>query len=72
MKKISKQQSRKNVAKRRRKVAVRHNKAGHWSPRPQPMSNSGTVHYEVGANTDVMSCGGIGAFHRLVTKLGLP
>ena len=72
MKKISKQQSRKNVAQRRRKVAVRHNKAGHWSPRPQPMFNSGTVHYEVGANTDVMSCGGIVAFHRLVTKLGLP
>ena len=32
---------------------------------------SGKVHYEVGAYTDAMN-GGIGAVHRLVTKLGLP
>lgn len=71
MKRISKQQSRRNVAKRRRKVAARHAKAGHWSAQEQPMFNRGTVHYEVGANTDVMGYGGIGAVHRLVTKLGL-
>jgi hypothetical protein len=35
------------------------------------MFNSGTVHYEVSANTDAMSFGGIAAVHRLVTKLGL-
>jgi len=29
------------------------------------------MHYEIGANTDAMSYGGIGAVHRLVTKLGL-
>ncbi len=72
MKKISKKQSRRNVAKRRRKVAVLHGQAGHWSPQEQPMFNSGAVHFEVGANTDVMGYGGIGAVHRLVTKLGLP
>ena len=36
------------------------------------MFRSGTVHYEIGANTDAMSYGGIAAIHRLVTKLGLP
>ena len=72
MKRITKRQSRRNVAKRRRKVARRHDKAGHWSPQPQPMFHRGTVHYEVGAHTDVMGCGGISAMHRLVTKLGLP
>jgi hypothetical protein len=36
------------------------------------MFSAGAVHYEIGANTDVMSYGGIGAMHRLVTKLGLP
>ena len=36
------------------------------------MLNSGPVHYEVGANTDAMSYGGIAAVHRLITKLGLP
>jgi hypothetical protein len=35
------------------------------------MFTSGKVHYEVGANTDVMSYGGIAAVHRLVTELGL-
>jgi hypothetical protein len=37
-----------------------------------PMLSAGMIHYEIGANTDAMSCGGIGAVHRLVTKLGLP
>jgi len=71
VKKISKRQSRKNVAKRRRKVAARHDQAGHWSPRERPIFNPGSVHYEVGGNTDVMGYGGIAAIHRLVTKLGL-
>jgi hypothetical protein len=30
------------------------------------------MHYEIGANTDAMSWGGIGAVHRLVGNLGLP
>lgn len=35
------------------------------------MFGAGKVHYEIGASTDAMSFGGIGAIHRLVTKLGL-
>jgi hypothetical protein len=35
------------------------------------MFNRGKVHYEIGGNTDAMSYGGVGAVHRLVTKLGL-
>ena len=35
------------------------------------MLTSGKIRYEIGANTDVMSYGGIGAVHRLVTELGL-
>ena len=72
MNRISSKQSRRNSARRRRKVATRHARAGHWSPRAQPMFTSGKVHYEIGANPDVMSYGGIASMHRLVTKLGLP
>jgi hypothetical protein len=36
------------------------------------MFHAGPVHYEVGANTEAMSFGGIAAVHRLVRKLGLP
>ena len=35
------------------------------------MFTSGKVDYEIGANPDVMSYGGIASMHRLVTKLGL-
>ena len=71
MKKITKKQSRKNIKKRKAKVAVRHAKAGTWTEQSQPMFAAGKVHYEVGANTDAMSFGGIAPIHRLVTKLGL-
>jgi len=72
VKRISHTQSRRNSARRRRKVAARHALAGHWKPRQKPMFGSGKVHYEIGANTDAMCFGGIGAIHRLVTKLGCP
>ncbi len=72
MKRISHKQSRRNSARRRRKVAARHGKAGQWKAQSQPMFGSGQVHYEIGANTDAMGYGGIAAVHRLVTKLGLP
>ena len=36
------------------------------------MMRSSKVSYDIGANTDAMSYGRIGAVHRLVGKLGLP
>ncbi len=72
MKKISAQQSRRNRARRQRKVKARHAKAGHWSPQARPLFTAGPVHYEIGAHPDVTPYGGIGVVHRLVTKLGLP
>jgi hypothetical protein len=71
VKKISHEQSRRNIARRRRKVAARHARAGHWGAQPKPMFTSGKVGYEVGANTDATCFGGIAAVHRLVVKLGL-
>jgi len=71
VKRISHKQSRRNSSQRRRRVEARHAQAGRWSPQPHPMFSSGKVHYEIGANTDAMNYGGIGAVHRLVTKLGL-
>jgi Transposase DDE domain group 1 len=72
VKRISHEQSRRNSARRKRRVAARHAQAGHWKAQPDPMFGSGRVHYEIGANTDAMSFGGIAAVHRMVTKLGLP
>jgi hypothetical protein len=72
VKRLSHKQSRKNSTKRKRRVAARHARAGRWKAQPQPMMHSGKIHYEIGSNVDAMSYGGIGAVHRLVTKLGLP
>jgi hypothetical protein len=71
VKKISHDQSRRNAARRRRKVAARHGRAGHWGVRPVPMLTTGKVGYEVGGNVDATCFGGVAAVHRLVTKLGL-
>ena len=69
--KIAHTQSRRNSAKRRRKVEARHRQAGRWSAQPTPMMTSGRIDYEVGANIEATSCGGIAAVHRLSVKLGL-
>lgn len=72
VKKISKKQSRTNIKKRKVKVAKRHGKAGAWATQSRPMFSSGKIHYEVGANIEAMSYGGIAPIHQLVTRLGLP
>ncbi|WP_420481580.1 IS1380 family transposase [Actinopolymorpha pittospori] len=64
-------QSRRNAARRRRRVAARQGLAGHWGEQRSPMLTSGKVAYEVGGNLDATCFGGIAAVHRLVTKLGL-
>ena len=69
---VSHEQSRRNAARRGRRVAARHAQAGHWEARPAPMLSTGPVHYEVGGNVDATCFGGIAAVHRLVTRLGLP
>jgi hypothetical protein len=64
-------QSRRNAARRRRRVAARHRLAGQWAEQPTPMFTSGKITYEVGGNVEATAYGGIAAMHRLVTRLGL-
>ncbi len=71
VKRIPGDQSRRNAARRRRRVAARHRLAGRWAERPAPMLTSGKITYEVGGNVEATAYGGIAAMHRLVTKLGL-
>ena len=37
----------------------------------KPMLGDLNIHYEMGGKTRAISCGGIGAFHKLVVKMGL-
>ena len=71
MKRISRKQSRRNSARRKRKVKARHAKAGRWRCGARPMFGAGRVGYEIGARINAMSFGGIGVVRRLVAKLGL-
>ncbi|WP_432990683.1 IS1380 family transposase [Dactylosporangium sp. CA-233914] len=71
MKKLTYEQSRRNSARRRRKVEARHRQAGHWGERPQPMLTSQKINYEIGGNVEATPYGGLFAMHRLVTRLGL-
>jgi hypothetical protein len=71
VKKISHEQSRRNSARRQRRVQARHRQAGHWGERSEPMLTSGKISYEIGGNVEATPFGGLFAMHRLVTRLGL-
>ena len=71
MKTISHKQSRRNSARRKRKLKARHAGARRPRARWQPVFGAGKVHYEIGARINAMSYGAIGAMRRLASKLGL-
>jgi len=71
VKKISQEQSRRNSARRRRKVQARHALAGRWGVQLAPMLTSGKISYEVGGNVEATRFGGLFAVHRLLTRIGL-
>lgn len=71
MKTISHGQSRRNSARRRRKVKARHARGRRWGSGPKPVFGAGRIRYEIGARINAMSYGGIGVVRRLVSKLGL-
>lgn len=71
VKKISHEQSRRNSARRRRRVEARHRQAGRWGKQPEPMLTTGKISYEIGGNVEATPFGGLFAMHRLVTRLGL-
>ena len=42
-----------------------------WSDQPQPMLRGGNLRYEMAARAGAVGCGGLGAIHTLVQRLGL-
>jgi len=42
-----------------------------WEAQPQPMFTASNIHYEMAERTTAMNCGGVGAMHLLVQRLGL-
>jgi hypothetical protein len=42
-----------------------------WEDHPPPMLKASNIHYEMAERTGAMNCGGIGAMHLMVQRLGL-
>ena len=42
-----------------------------WKDQPRPMLKASNIHYEMAERVQAVSCGGIGAMHLLVQRLGL-
>jgi hypothetical protein len=72
VKRITVDQSRRNAARRARKVQARHRLAGHLGVQLKPMFTTGKINYEVGDQIEATPFGGLAAIHQMVVALGLP
>ncbi len=65
-----KRKYRKNLRNSKRRIKYRLRKRG-WSEQAQPMFKASNIHYESSQRGRGVSCGGIGAIHLMVKRLGL-
>ena len=57
---------------RNRKLRIeRRLRPKNWEDQPRPMLKASNIHYEMADRTAAMNCGGIGAMHLMVQRLGL-
>jgi hypothetical protein len=66
----AKKNNRNNLQKRKRRIEKRLSQR-QWEDEPKPIMTANNIHYEVSSKTDAMNCGGIGAIHQMVKKVGL-
>ena len=59
------------ILRNRKQRIARRLKVKHWEDQPCPMLKASNIHYEMAGRTAATSCGGIGAMHLLVQRLGL-
>jgi Transposase DDE domain group 1 len=59
------------ILRNRKQRIERRLRPKNWEDQPRPMLKASNIHYEMAARTGAMNCGGIGAMHLLVQRLGL-
>ena len=59
------------ILRNRKQRIERRLKPKNWEDQPRPMLNASNIHYEMAERTSAMNCGGIGAMHLMVQRLGL-
>ena len=59
------------ILRNRKQRIERRLKPKNWEDQPSPMFKASNIHYEMAARTAAMNCGGLGAMHLMVQRLGL-
>ena len=59
------------ILRNRKQRIERRLQAKNWEDQPRPMLKASNIHYEMAERTAAMNCGGIGAMHLMVQRLGL-
>ena len=56
---------------RKRRIRRRLDPGRAWSDQAEPIIKASNIHYEMAEKARAVNCGGIGAIHLMVNKLGL-
>ena len=59
------------ILRNRKQRIERRLRPKNWEDQPRPMLKASNLHYEMAERTAAMNCGGIGAMHLMVQRLGL-
>ena len=59
------------ILRNRKQRIARRLQPTNWEDQPRPMLKASNIHYEMAERTTAMNCGGIGAMHLMVQRLGL-
>lgn len=62
---------RKILRNRKRRIQNRLDPERAWCDQPEPMMAASNIHYEMAEKSRAVNCGGLGAIHLMVNKLGL-
>lgn len=62
---------RKIIRNSKRRIERRLDPNKGWSEQAEPMMGASNIHYEMSHKTRAINCGGIGAIHTMVNKIGL-
>ena len=62
---------RKILRNRKARIERRLNPEKRWSDQPSPMLSGRNISYEMSEKAEAITCGGIGAIHQMVQKIGL-
>lgn len=66
-----KESYRKTIRNCKRRIERRLNPEKVWSNQPEPILKASNIHYQMSEKTRAVNCGGIGAIHCMVNKIGL-